>query len=464
MMANSNLMKNTLLYTVTHGGTAILSFIMLPVYTYYFSPAEFGMWDLVMTTIALLIPLITFELVSASYRWLLDEHSKYTKETIVITGALSISRNLIIINFFIIMANFLLPITIPHIWKTLLLLNLSIVSSFIQQCARGLQLNVLFATSGIVQSVIIVIMNIIFMFLLHLRIEALFYSAMIAHICTIGFVAIRMNIWHYLLRGRFSKPLLKQFLTYSLPIIPGAMSWWVMTMSDRYMIIYFLDISSNGVYAIANKIPAVLLLLNNIFFLAWKDSAITQFHSEQKNAYYSTVFQHFFRLMTCAVILLTLLMKPIMTFVIAETFHNAWKYVGLLLIGSLFHTFSLFWSAGYHGAKKTNIIFMTSVIGAVINVLINLFFLPLIGLYAVGLSTTVAFFVTWMIRLIFAKPHFNITIHYKETILLFALIIIANIVPFFMSYISLIIISCLACIFVIILNFPLLANIVKAIK
>lgn len=463
-MSNNKLMKDTLLYSVTHFGSSSLSFLMLPIYTFYFSPAEFGAWDLALTTVALMAPFITLELVSASYRWLLDTTMKHEQSEIISTGLQAIVRNLLLIDTIAITIGLIWPNGIPLFWETLVLINVSIISSFIQQCARGLQLNKLFAMSGLIQSVIIVVMNLLFMFIFHLRVEALFYSAIIAHLFIILIMWQQMNFQHYLFKITYSKRLMKQFLTYSLPIVPGAISWWIMTMSDRYMIIYFLGVEYNGIYAIANKIPAILLMLNNIFFLAWKDSAITQFDSIEKNIYYSHVFKHFFRLMASFVILLTLFTKPILTFVISVNYFSAWQYIGLLVIGSLFHTLSLFWSAGYHGAKKTKVIFVTSIIGACVNIIINFLFIPLIGLYAVGLSTLVAFFITWIIRIIYAKPYFNIHINYFELVLLFSAIIVANIIPFILSLNTLIFTSCFVILLLIVLNFNFISTTYRAIK
>src|SRR5690625_7415159 len=101
-----------------------------------------------------------------------------------------------------------------------------------------------------------------------------------------------------------------------------------MTMSDRYFITVYHGMEANGIYAVANKIPAILLMMNTVFSLAWKDNAIISFDASNKNTYYSDVFRHFFRLMTTAVICLTLLAKPILVLFIVASFYSAWKYVG----------------------------------------------------------------------------------------------------------------------------------------
>src|SRR5699024_12095699 len=60
-----------------------------------------------------------------------------------------------------------------------------------------------------------------------------------------------------------------------------------LTMSDRYFITAYLGMEANGIYAVANKIPAILLMMNTVFSLAWKDNAIISFNATDKNTYYS---------------------------------------------------------------------------------------------------------------------------------------------------------------------------------
>ncbi|MGM8366160.1 lipopolysaccharide biosynthesis protein [Virgibacillus sp. W0181] len=428
MENKQKLMRDTFIYGVANFGSAALGFLMIPLYTFYFSPSEYGLWDLVVTTSTLLMPFITFELINATYRWVLEEKDETVRATLITTGAIAVIRNMLI--FTGIAAIIFFIISIPFKWEALLYINVAIGINFIQQCARGLGFNKLFAVMGILQTLIVVILNLVFILLFQLRIEAFFYSAIIAGVSMIILGWKVMGFGKYIRVRSYSKKILHSFLVYAIPIIPGAASWWIMTMSDRYMITLFLGVDFNGIYAIANKIPALLLMINTVFFLAWKDSAILSFKSEEKNSYYSTVFFHFFRLMTTSVIMLTLLTKPILALVISDAFYEAWKYIGILLVGALFHTFSLFWSAGYHGAKKTNIILITSVAGAVINVVFNLVFIHFIGLYAVALSTVFAFLTTWIIRVMSAKKYFDVSMNIKEVAFLFALIPVAIIVPF----------------------------------
>src|SRR5699024_2706527 len=131
-------------------------------------------------------------------------------------------------------------VQLPYGWEALVFINLSVVSSFIQQCARGLGFNKLFASLGVIQTTITVALNLFFILVLELRLEAFFYASIIAFICVILFAWIRMRFSKYIASTSYSKESLSAFLKYAIPIIPGAASWWIITMSDRYFITAYL--------------------------------------------------------------------------------------------------------------------------------------------------------------------------------------------------------------------------------
>ncbi|MBD1221399.1 lipopolysaccharide biosynthesis protein [Virgibacillus halodenitrificans] len=428
MTEKRTLIKDTILYGVANLGSKLLTFLLLPLYTRYFTTEEYGLWDVVLTTTTLLAPFITFELTAAVYRWLIVEKIEKERRKIITTGLAVIIRNLLV--FTALTAIILIIYPIPYGWTALFLLHTMILSSFLQQCARGLGYNKLFASLGIIQSAVTAMAIILLIFVFELRVEAFFYSAILASVVVIFVAWIAMDFRKYISFHTYSKELLGDFFVYALPIIPGAVSWWVMNLSDRYFIIAFLGVEANGLYAVANKIPALLVMVNTVFSLAWKDHAILSYDSAEKNTYYSSVFQHFFRLMATSVVLIILLAKPLIDIFIGEAFHDAWKYTGILLIGALFSALCQFWGAGFHGAKKTRAIFLTSIAGAGVNVLINVLFIKYWGLYAVAVSTMIAFLVMWVFRVYAAKHYFNIVIRRMDFIILSFFIIGATILSF----------------------------------
>lgn len=424
MKHEKRLVRDTILYGIAHFGASFLSLLMLPILTRYFHPAEFGTWDLVLTSVSLLAPIISLEMTSATYRWLLEEDEEEKRKTIITTGFLQIIRQLIIFN--------IACILIFAFWKfpfqsyALIFMNVNIISSFLMQCVRGLRKNVLFATLSLLQSIFVIGMLLTFIFILKLRVESFFYAHILANILIIVIVLFGIRFTHYIqLRKNFSSILVKQYFSYAFPIIPAAISWWIMTMSDRWFILYFIDINANGIYAISLKIAAVLMMVNNVFSLAWKDNVITTFKLREKERFYNKVFILYFRLLAASVILLTLLAKPLINSFIGESYSDAWQYAGILLLATLYHALALFWSSSFHAARKTKAILQSTVIGAILNVLFNLLLTPSFGLYGVAVATVIAFFITWLIRVYLAKQLFNINLRIREFVAWNVLIIVS---------------------------------------
>ena len=84
-------------------------------------------------------------------------------------------------------------------------------------------------------------------------------------------------------------------LTYCVPLIPTAVFWWIMGVSDRYLVKWFVGSDANGIYAVAYKIPTILTILATVFMDAWQLSAIAESGDRRAQArFYARVWDAFF--------------------------------------------------------------------------------------------------------------------------------------------------------------------------
>ena len=79
-------------------------------------------------------------------------------------------------------------------------------------------------------------------------------------------------------------------LRYSIPLMPTTIMWWVVNVSDTFMVSAIIGISENGVYSFAYKFPNLAAILVGIFMQAWNMSAITERNSRTVSKFYSNVF------------------------------------------------------------------------------------------------------------------------------------------------------------------------------
>lgn len=416
MSKSKQLINDTIIYAIASFGTKFVSFLLLPLYTGYFTSQEYGKWDLITTTISLMMPFISFEILSAVYRWLLEESNVEKQKEIISTGFLYTIKNMSIFTFI-----FIIAIKLMHIPNGILMLamiNLSICSDFIQKCVRGCGYSKIFAMIGIAQTIINIITNLILIFLFKIRIETFFISSILSSITAIIIGWITLKFHKYISIEKYSKLLEKDFIKYSFPMIPGAINWWIMNVSDRYIISSVLGMSANGIYAVSNKMPAIVDMMTKIFNLAWQDNAIKGYKDTDRDLYYSNIFKYYLRFMITATTILIATNRIIMGILIDSSFGEAWKYTGILYIGAVFSAFSSFWGAGYHGSKQTSIILNTTMIGAGTNIIVNILLVKQIGLYAASISTIMGYIIMWLSRVFNKNKPFIIKVEIKDFIIL----------------------------------------------
>ncbi|MCH3965039.1 MAG: oligosaccharide flippase family protein [Clostridium sp.] len=416
MSKEGTLVKNTIIYAIGNFGSKVLSFILLPFYTYYLSTNDYGYFDLITTTVALLTPIVTFQIYDGLYRYLLESKDDAESAHVISNSFFMITRNLMV--FSIIYIIFIQFKSFKYEYLILLQIDFSILSVLWSQIARGFRKNVDYSVSGIISTVVILVSNILFITIMHMKVGSLIVSNILSSIIIIIYLDGKLKIHNYIKLKLNNNIIKRKLIVFSIPLIPNVISWWLMNVSDRYFLTFYKGVEANGIYAISNKFPSILIMLNTIFNLAWQESAITEYGSKDRNVFYTRMFNVLMTFQFTAVIGLLAFTKFIMHLMVNVKFESAWMFVPFLYIGTIFNSFSLFYGTGYLSSKDTIGAFYTSVIGGVINVIINIALIPVIGIQGASFSTMIAFLVMWLTRLWQTRKYFRIDIDLKRLIIL----------------------------------------------
>lgn len=416
-----SLIKNSFLFAIGSIGSKAISFFMLPLYTRMLTTSDYGQLDILQTTISLLIPLVTFQVVEAVFRFSVDMRDEDSASKVLTNGIfLCLIGMLITVLLFPIFNNFEPFATYTTMFY--LIMFLTIFHGIIKQFVRGLEKIKTFVAADLIYTGSFVTFNIVFLVNLRMGLRGYFLSMVLAHLVAIIVLIIFGNVFKYLNLKSFNKKLLKTMLIYSIPLIPNGLMWWVMNVSDRYMLTYFLGFDATGIYSVSYKFPSLITLMNSIFFMAWQLSAMQEYGKEGYDNFYKNIFGVLssFLLLITAVVLLIL--KPLMSVFVADAFYESWKYVPLLLVGTVFQAFSSFFGTNYTASKKTKGAFTTSVYGAIVNIGINLLLIPIWGIQAAAFSTMLAYLTMWLLRLFDTKKFVKIKIDWKS--LIFSIVLI----------------------------------------
>lgn len=421
---NKELIKGTIIYAIGSFGSKILSLLIVPLYTFYILPEELGNYDLILTTINLLIPIITFQITDAAYKKIVEKF--YEREEIIsCTYWILIITSIISSVLCMIIGRYTIGLRYA-IYLTIMLI-IQMWFSSLQRVLRALKRQKTFVIAGLLQTFCFLILIAIFVCGIKLNVDGLCISYIIAHFIAIIFMLIKCREL-IVKKITYNKKNSYEMLKFSIPLIPNAMSWWLINSSDKYIIRLLLGASSNGIYSVSCKFPAVLQMVNSLFYSSWQDVAIREKAGEERDKFYTNTFEKYYELMFSLVLIAIPLTRAVLPFVVSEEYKSAAFYSAFIYLGMVFQGFSSFYGINYLNHNKTFGATSTSIIAAAINLIIDLILMPYIGLYAAGISTFMGFLVMWIIRVRQTKKITNIQINKKKFLIYLFVSIICAIV------------------------------------
>lgn len=411
MEPSKSLLKNTLIYAIGNFGSKILTFLLLPLYSFYLTTDEFGNYDLIIATVTLLVPFLSMQMSEAVYRWLLDSKDEAGAEVKIISNGLVVISTLSIV-FFILYCIGYRFIHYQYKWYFVGVLFVSCFLPMFQQILRGLGKNRMYAMVGIANTFIVLVSNICFLVFFKLKLESLFIATILSNLLTIILIAYLIKFHKYLSIQAISFKKIKEMAGYSWPLIPNSISWWLINVADKYLILYFLSVEANGIYAVSSRFPSIITLINSIFLLAWQDHGITAENNDSNNNFFSKTFNVYISLELSIVLILISVSHLLIRHLLDVKFYESADYMPLLFIGVAYSAFTTYVGVVYQKQKRTKNIFTTTLVGGAINILISVFLLKKIGLYAPVLGTFVSFFVILFIRLYQIRKYITIKVEY----------------------------------------------------
>lgn len=392
-----DLSRNTLLFTISSFGSRIISFLLVPLYTYVLSTTDYGTVDLMTTTVQLLIPILTINIQDAVLRFSLDE--EYDGEEVIgeALKIIAISSVLLIIVLFIIRKSNILKIDNQYLYFLFFSYVFGTTNNCFSMYLRARNKVSILTIGGLMNTILTCGLNIVF--LLYMEIGVTGY--LIANVAGTGIAIIFMffagNIYKEA-KFKNTNHLLKIMIPYSLPLVVNSLAWWVNNASDRYILTFFCGTAINGIYAVAYKIPTILSTVQSVFYNAWSISAITEFDKDDKDRFIGNVYTMYSSVSYLGCTILLIFNIFIATILYSNGFFIAWKYVPFLLVGTVFNGIALFEGCIFTAVKKTKDVSITTIMGTLVNTLLNFILIPVIGATGAAFATMVGYSSIWIVR------------------------------------------------------------------
>ena len=382
------LLKNTVIIAIGKLSTQIVSFLLLRLYTSKLTTAEYGTYDFLVTLSTFLLPIITMLMEESMFRFLIDaEDLKSKKRVITATIAYTTVGTII----FTLIAGIVMGLMQYEYAIVFLLFIISNVLIGISNAlARGTGKIKLYSLSNFILGASTIVLNIVFIVNFKLGVSGLLWSNTVANSITAIIVLMKLHLPQFISKKDLSKKTMRDMLRYSIPLVPNNLSWIIISLSDRLMLTWMTGADANGLYSIANKFPNIIYTFYGFFSTAWKESAARILKEDNKAQYYNSIYKDIKFFLKAIVLGLIAIMPFAFPLLVDPNYNEAYIYIPILVISIYYTNMSNFYGGIFTAYKNTKIMGSTTLLAAIMNVTLNLLFIPKMGIWAATLSTLIS--------------------------------------------------------------------------
>ena len=395
---------NTVVFAIGSFGSKILSVLLTKLYTSHMDGVFFNTKEILEMCANMLIPIVSMSIADAVIRYGLDKN--YDQKSVFSNAVVLLLTGGV--GFLVLSPLLFLYADIRQYVP--LLIGFVLCSCFRQlstQFARARGMVRLFAADGIFCTLVFCISNVILIAKLNLGITGFLCSSMIAD--TLSGLCVWSIAGHsrFFSRKFIDRELLETMLRFSLPLIPTAELWLITGFSDRIFVKLIVSPSEAGVYGTATKIPNLLAMVSTIFYQAWNMSAIAENDSETKSKFYEQVYDAYQALLTLAAGGIIAFDALFSSYLINTDkypeYDHAFLYTPVLIIAVMMMCLNQFFASIYTVTKHTRNSFWTSLVAAVVNLVLNAVLIPIMAVQGAIIATFASYFVCYLIRLFDAR-------------------------------------------------------------
>lgn len=402
------LLSNTVIFAL--GGLAVkfVSLVLMPLYTSAMTAAEYGVAELLNSGIEIVLPLLSLGVIEALYRFSIDEDvdkRELLANSLAIlgggiagAGALSVLAHAVwhyehALAFFVLFAT-------ASIYKAM------------TQFARGLGHVRRYVLYGFVNALVLAGATYVLLVQLGAGVAGYLWSYSIGYLLAGAIAFVASGEYRFLAPFRLDGSLMRQMLVYSLPLVPNLLSWWIVSVSGRYVVLWGSGLAAAGLFTAASKIPSLINIVTSVFQQAWQYSAAREIGSPDSGPFFGRVLRGYSLVTLSMAGVVIAMTRPIARILLQAEFQEAWRYVPMLMLAAAFGVMSVFFGTCYQALKKSRMLMISTVIGAGVNLTLGVLLVPVLGPWGAGVAAVVSYCLVLVVRIRDIGARIDMPIHH----------------------------------------------------
>jgi O-antigen/teichoic acid export membrane protein len=383
----TKLIKKAGLYFIGNMSAKLIAVILIPLYAFFVTSEDLGTYDYAQTVMNILVPIIYLSIWEAVLKYLLTNKEKINEiiaTSITYVGLVSI--------LFVIVGFVYLKFTQNKMILLIFLIMVSYIISYIwQYFARGFQENNIYVLASIVGAFTNFLLTVFFLCFLKLGIYSLFASFIIAQISIAVVIEIKCRFLKHLKLNNINPKLFKEMIKFSGPLVLNTLSYWFITGYGRLVITNTLGSKMNGLYSFANKFAMIITITGQVIAMALIEEAVLKAKnkSSELGSYFYKVLTILFRIFMSLIIIGVPVITILYQMIKNTEYSESLKLIPFFLLYSTYNILALNVGSIFQAINKTKYLFTTTLIGAILTILISNLLINRMGIYGIAIGQIV---------------------------------------------------------------------------
>jgi O-antigen/teichoic acid export membrane protein len=395
----------------------ILATLLLPLYTHYLPPGSYGRVEIVTATTAVAAIALQMGIASAFFRFYFDAKTDVGRRTVVRTS------------FWFTMAMSTLGLLVGVVFAGPIghWLGLGHDPTLVRAGAVGLwaqtnyqQLTALFrveersvqyAIASVCNVLITVAAMVVFVAVFHWGAVGLvvgnFTGTLLVYVALLIYRTEQLGL-------ELDRALLRKMQVFGMPLVPSALALWTISWVDREFVVWYKGLAEAGVYSAAVKIASVVTFVMVAFRTAWPAFAYSIDDDRDAKRTYAFVLTYLLTFASWIALMLGALAPWWVRLLTNPHYQRAEKGVALLAFAGAIYAGYTVLAIGSGRARRTQLNWVVTGIGAAVNVGLNFWLIPRWGMVGASISTLAAYVVLFAGMTVYAQHVYPVPYQWRR--------------------------------------------------
>ncbi len=373
-----------------------MGFFMLPFYTHYLNPSDYGVLEILDLSMSLFGMFLNMGITAALLRSYTAATSPHEKRSAVSTAFLfvvvtGVSTFALGVGFVRPLSTMIFGADVPS--KYLLLSFSSFVLGYLANLPRtylrAMEASGSFVVVETIGLFLMLTLNVYFIAVLKIGLAGILWSSLIVN----GLQAVTLSVWMVRKVGiQFSGTLLRSMVSFGLPLVFSNLAMFALNFSDRFFLQRLRSVDDVGLYAVGYKFAFMIsYLLVQPFYAMWQSRMYTIHTQPNHREIFRQIFTLYSLLLVYAGLALSVFSPEIVHVMVGPQFASTYKIIPIIALAYVFYGVGYYVQLGMFLTNKTHLIGVVSSVAAVLNLILNYVLVVHYGTLGAAWATLLSF-------------------------------------------------------------------------